>query len=105
TSARLDHLRLKERSGAESQFEALGLEYDYRRFMFGKRVEVFHNTETQIPDDPDVKYILDTELGIRYMVNSWASLSLLTEWDYIESGNAEQALNEKRYRVGFGVSW
>ena len=105
TSARLDHLRLREQSGAESQFEALGLEYDYRKFMFGKRVELFHNTETQIPDDSDVKYIVDTELGLRYMVNSWASLSLLTEWDYIESDNAEQALNEKRYRVGFGVSW
>lgn len=105
TSARLDHLRLKEQSGNESQFQALGLEYDYRKFMFGKRVELFHNTETQVPDDRDVKYIIDTELGIRYMLNSWASLSLLTEWDYIESDNDEQTRNEKRYRVGFGVSW
>ncbi|KKO09688.1 hypothetical protein LCGC14_0031820 [marine sediment metagenome] len=105
TSARLDHLRLENRDGSSSNFNALGLEYGYQRFVFGKRVEVFHNAETLVPDDPDVMFIVDTELGVRYMLNSWASLSLLTEWDYINSDEENVSVNDTRYRVGLGVSW
>ncbi len=104
TTARIDHLRQEERSGNLRTFNALGTGYDYRRYMFGRRVEIFHNTETLIPDDPDVRFIIDTELGVRYMFNSWASLSFLTEWDYTDSAN-DLDINDIRYRVGLGVSW
>jgi hypothetical protein len=104
TSARLDHLRLEERNGQLRTFNALGLEYAYRRFYFGKRVELYSTAETLVPDDPEVNFILDAELGARYNFNSWASLSLLTEWDYI-NGRDGPSINETRYRIGLGVSW
>lgn len=104
TSARIDHVRITERSGAERQFNAAGFEWDYRRYMLGKRFEVFHNAETLFSGNPSVRYLIDTELGLRYMLNSWASLSLLTEWDYVES-ETDSNVDEVRYRFGLGVSW
>lgn len=104
TSARIDHVRLENRDGSEDVFNALGLEWDLRRFVHGKRFEFLHNAETLIPDDPSINFVLDTELGVRYLVNSWASLSLLAEWDYLD-GNKDQSINDKRYRFGLGVSW
>ncbi|UAW97621.1 DUF481 domain-containing protein [Halopseudomonas nanhaiensis] len=104
TSGRIDHVRFTERSGEERQFNALGLEWDYRRYMLGKRFEVFHNAETLITGDPSIRYVIDAELGLRYMLNNWASLSLLTEWDYVDSANSAN-VDEIRYRFGLGVSW
>jgi hypothetical protein len=51
-----------------------------------------------------VNFIIDAELGVRYMFNTWASLSLLTQWDYINGRNGP-SVNDTRYRIGFGVSW
>lgn len=104
TSARIDHVRLENRDGTEDIFNALGLEWDLRRFIFGKRFEFLHNAETLIPDDPSINFVVDAEVGVRYLLNSWASLSLLAEWDYLD-GNNDQSVNDKRYRFGLGVSW
>lgn len=104
TSARIDHVRLENRDGTEDIFNALGVEWDLRRFIYGKRFEFLHNAETLIPDDPSINFVVDTEIGVRYLVNSWASLSLLAEWDYLD-GNRDQSINDKRYRFGLGVSW
>lgn len=104
TSARFEHIRLDARDGTDSRTNGLGLNWDYRRYLFGKRFQLVHNTETIIPDDEHVDYMVDAELGLRYLLNSWASLSLTTEWDYIRSSD-EKSLDETRYKLGFGVSW
>lgn len=104
TSARFEHLRLDARDGSDSRTNGLGLNWDYRRYVFGKRFQLVHNAETIIPDDDEVDYMVDAELGLRYLLNSWASLSLTTEWDYISSSD-EKSLNETRYKLGLGVSW
>lgn len=104
TSARIDHVRLENRDGSEDMFNALGVEWDLRRFLYGKRFEFLHNAETLIPDDPSINFVVDAEVGVRYLLNSWASLSLLAEWDYLDGDN-DQSINDKRYRFGLGVSW
>ncbi|SDS75222.1 Protein of unknown function, DUF481 [Halopseudomonas xinjiangensis] len=104
TAARIDRVEMVERDGTEREFEALGLEWDFRRYMLGKRFELFHRAETLIPSDPSVRYIIDTELGLRYMLNSWASLNLLTEWDYTDS-TTDADIDDIRYRFGLGISW
>ncbi|PRB84526.1 DUF481 domain-containing protein [Pseudomonas sp. MYb185] len=104
TSASFQHLRMDARDGSDSRTNGLGLEWDYRRFLFGKRFQLVHNAETIIPNDDQVDYILDAELGLRYLLNSWASLSLATEWDYIRSSD-EKSRNETRYKIGLGVNW
>lgn len=104
TSARFEHLRLDARDGSDSRTNGLGLNWDYRRYLFGKRFQLVHNAETIIPDDEQVDYMVDAELGLRYLLNSWASLSLMTEWDYISSAD-EKSRDETRYKLGLGVSW
>lgn len=116
TSARLDHVKLEgrdefsrslaalERNGSSRNFNAIALEWDLSRLLFARDVELFHNAETLIPDDPAVNFALDAEVGLRYLLNSWASLSLLAEWDYLSS-NSEESVNDTRYRFGLGVSW
>ncbi|MEJ6655261.1 MAG: DUF481 domain-containing protein [Pseudomonas sp.] len=104
TSARFEHLRIDARDGDSSRSNGLGLAWDYRRYLFGKRFQLVHNAETLIPNDDEVSYIVDTELGLRYLLNSWASLSFMTEWDYTDSSD-DKSRNETRYKVGLGVNW
>lgn len=104
TSARLDRVELESRDGSTDSFNALGLQWELRRYLFGKRFEAIHNAEALIPGDPAINFAMDAELGVRYLLNNWASLSLLTEWDYI-NGEAENSINHTRYRLGLGVGW
>src|SRR5690554_7477059 len=85
------------RDGSDSRTNGLGLNWDYRRYLWGKRFQLVHNAETIIPNDSNVDYLVDAELGLRYLLNSWASLSLMTEWDYISSSD-EKSQNERRDR-------
>lgn len=104
TSARFEHLRMDGRDGSDSRTNGLGLNWDYRRYLFGKRFQLVHNAETIVPYSDNVNYMVDAELGLRYLLNSWASLSLSTEWDYVSSSD-EKSLNETRYKLGLGVNW
>lgn len=104
TSARFMHLRLDARDGDDSRTNGLGLEWDYRRYLFGKRFQLVHNAETIMPNNDQVDYIVDAELGLRYLLNDWAALSLMSEWDYIKSSD-EKNRNETRYKIGIGVHW
>src|SRR5690606_3941815 len=100
----LEHMRIDGRDGDDSVNNGVGLAWDYRRFLLGKRFQLVHNAETLIPHNDAVNYIVDAELGLRYLLNSWASLSLMTEWDYYNSSD-DKSRNETRYKVGFGVNW
>lgn len=104
TSARLDRTWVEEQDGSKSKYNALGLQWDYRRFLLGKRFEFFHKAETQIPDDPNVRYQIDTEAGLRYSLTNWASLSLKAEMDYLDSSD-DTDYRDTRYTMGFGVGW
>lgn len=104
TSARFEHIRLDARDGSDSSTNGLALNWDYRRYLFGKRFQLVHNAQAIIPNDDHVDYMVEAELGLRYLLNSWASLSLTTEWDYINSSD-EKSLNEARYKLGLGVNW
>ncbi|MEH6564685.1 MAG: DUF481 domain-containing protein [Halopseudomonas sp.] len=104
TSARLDRIWTEERSGNKNKYNALGLQWDYRRFLVGKRFELFHKAETQIPDDPNVRYQIDTEAGVRYSLTSWAALSLKAELDYLNTSD-DTGYRDTRYTMGLGVGW
>ena len=72
TSTLLDYVELENRDGSTDHFNALAVEWDFRRYLFGKRFELFHGAETLVPDDPAVDYVIDAELGVRYLLNNWA---------------------------------
>jgi len=104
TAARLGHLRLDRRDGSAWHASALALEWDYRRFLFGKRFELYHTAETLIPDASEIRWSVDAELGLRYLLNSWASLSLIADWDYLNATDGSD-INYRRYRLGMGINW
>ena len=104
TAARLVHLRMDLREGADRHTNGLGLGMGYRRYLFGKRFELRSKAKAVLPDDPAVSYMAGAQVGLHYLLNSWASLSLSADWDYIDSAD-ETALNETLYKLGLGVNW
>ncbi|WP_271410887.1 DUF481 domain-containing protein [Pseudomonas sp. Q1-7] len=88
--------------GKES-FYSLSTKWDYNRYLVGKTVELFTTGEIGRPLDNTADYALDAEVGLRYKLNSWASLNMKAEKDQVSG--AEGELDETRYTVGFGVGW
>ncbi|CAI8734232.1 hypothetical protein EMIT0P253_150031 [Pseudomonas sp. IT-P253] len=62
------------------------------------------NGEVAKPLSGVADYALDAEMGLRYKVTEWASLSLKAEKDII-TGSDEADQNKTRYTAGFGVTW
>lgn len=104
TSARLDYIAVDEREGDSLHAAAAVLDWNYRRYLWGKRFELFHNAETVWADDALIRYSVDAELGVRYLLNSWMTLSLLADWEYLSS-SAGNDVNDRRYRLALGVNW
>lgn len=90
-------------NGEQKHFNSAALEWDYKRYLLGKNFELYTQGEIGAPFIDEIDYILDSEAGLRYKLNSWASLSLKAEWDKVGSqfGDTE----ERRYLFGLGVGW
>lgn len=59
--------------------------------------------ELGAPFVDEIDYIIDTEAGLRYKLNSWAALTLKAEWDKVSAEHGDT--NERRYVIGLGVGW
>lgn len=89
--------------GSSEHFNSAALEWDYKRYLIGKSFELYTQGEVGAPFVDEIDYIIDTEAGIRYKLNSWAALSLKAEWDKVASEHGNT--NERRYLIGLGVGW
>lgn len=89
--------------GSSEHFNSAALEWDYKRYLIGKSFELYTLGEVGAPFVDEIDYIIDTEAGIRYKLNSWAALSLKAEWDKVASVYGDT--NERRYLIGLGVGW
>lgn len=89
--------------GSSEHFNSAAMEWDYRRYLSGKTLELYTQGELGAPFIDEVDYIIDAEAGLRYKLNSWAALSLKTEWDKVASQYGDT--NERRYLIGLGVGW
>ncbi|MDM8350818.1 DUF481 domain-containing protein [Pseudomonas sp. sp1636] len=92
-----------ETTSGDLAFDTLSLEWDYKRLLWGTRLEFYSNAELQIPEIDEVDYVLDSEFGLRYRLNSWARLSLLYELDQIRA--LGRTASERHYLLGVGVGW
>lgn len=90
-------------NGQREHFNSLTASWDYRRYFMAKNLELYYKGEAGLPFTPVVDYVLDHETGLRYKLNSWASLSLRAEWEQV--GSDQGSLNDRRYLMGVGVSW
>lgn len=83
-------------------FNATGLRWDYRRFIFGQRLELFARGEFARSLDRAI-FSLDADTGLRYKLTDWATLNLSYGHDQV-SGTRD-SLNERRFSTGLGVTW
>ena len=90
-------------SVGDVSFNTYSLEWDYKRLLWGTRLELYSTAEWQIPQIEIVDYVLDSEVGLRYRLNDWARLSLLYELDMVRG--LGQSVSERRYLLGVGVGW
>jgi len=90
-------------TGEKDNFYALGLKWDYNRYLVGKTVEFFTTGEVGRPLGNAADYSLDAEVGLRYKVTDWASLNMKAERDLVSG--AEGDTDRTRYTVGFGIGW
>lgn len=102
-SALLNHNSYSFANGSREHFKSLTGNWDYRRYFMAKTLEFYYKGEAGLPFTPAVDYTLDNETGLRYKLNSWASLSLRAEWEKVKSQQGD--LNDRRYLMGVGVSW
>ena len=84
-------------------FDTLSMEWDYKRLLWGTRLEFYSNAELHIPEIAEVDYVLDSEFGLRYRLSSWARLSLLYELDQIRG--LGRTASERHYLMGVGFGW
>lgn len=92
-----------ESTSDDLAFDTFSLEWDYKRLLWGTRLEFYSNAELQVPEVEAVDYVLDSEFGLRYRLNSWARLSLLYELDQIRGFG--RSSSQRRYLIGVGVGW
>lgn len=89
--------------GGSEHFNSAAMEWDYRRYLSGKTLELYTQGELGAPFIAEIDYVIDAEAGLRYKLNSWAALSLKAEWDKVASEYGDT--NERRYMIGLGVGW
>ncbi|MBG0839279.1 DUF481 domain-containing protein [Ectopseudomonas toyotomiensis] len=88
---------------ADLAFNTTSLELDYKRLLWGTRLEFYANAQLQIPHIEEIDYVLDSEFGLRYRLNQWARLSLLYELDQLRAPG--QMVSDRHYLIGIGVGW
>lgn len=92
-----------ESASDELAFDTFSLAWDYKRLLWGTRLEFYSNAELQVPEIEAIDYVFDSEFGLRYRLNSWARLSLLYELDQVRG--LGQSSSERHYLIGVGVGW
>ena len=90
-------------SAGELALNTYSFSWDYKRLLWGTRLEFYSTAELQLPDIDEIDYVLDSEMGLRYRLTDWARLSLLYELD--QARGLGQTSSERRYLLGVGVGW
>ena len=100
--AQFNRVRL-ESDIVDLAFDTTSLELDYKRLLWGTRLEFYANAELQMPHIAAIDYVFDSEFGLRYRLNQWARLSLLYELDQLRGQG--QTISDRHYLIGVGVGW
>lgn len=91
--------------GGKDAFYSASARWDYNRYFVGKKVELFASGELGRPLNDVADYILESELGLRYRINNWASFNVKYEKDTVEGTSDNNDLDTSQYTLGFGVVW
>ncbi|WP_394561634.1 DUF481 domain-containing protein [Aquipseudomonas alcaligenes] len=97
-----NRIELYSRYGDVS-FDSWSVEWDFKRLLWGTRLEFYSTAQLQVPQIDEIDYVLDSEAGLRYHLNDWARLSLLYELDQIRGLGT--TVSDRHYLIGLGVGW
>ncbi len=97
-----NRIELYSRYG-DVNFDSWSVEWDYKRLLWGTRLEFYTTAQLQVPQIDAIDYVLDSEAGLRYHLNDWARLSLLYELDQIRGLGT--TASDRHYLIGLGVGW
>ncbi|MEO4045823.1 DUF481 domain-containing protein [Pseudomonas sp. CAU 1711] len=87
----------------DARFDSWSLEWDYKRLLWGTRLEFYSTAEVHLPQAAQIDYVFDGEAGLRYRLNDWARLSLLYELNQLRGLGT--TLSDRHYLIGLGVGW
>lgn len=102
-STLLAHNRYSFASGERESFYSLVPTWNYQRYFLAKTLELYYQGKAGLPFTPAIQYTLDSQIGLRYKINSWASFNVRSEWEKIKSQQGD--LNDRRYLMGVGINW
>lgn len=103
TVAEISRWQLEWRDQPREDFTSYSLEWDYKRLLAGTRLELYSKGTVLVPGIERIDYLLDSEYGLRYRLNSWARLSFLYELDQLRTEGGTQS--DRHYLIGVGVGW
>lgn len=86
--AEISRWQLEWRDQPREDFTSYSLEWDYKRLLAGTRLELYSKGTVLVPGIERIDYLLDSEYGLRYRLNSWARLSFLYELDQLRTEGA-----------------
>ncbi|WP_417660468.1 DUF481 domain-containing protein [Pseudomonas sp.] len=89
--------------GGDLSFRTFSLVWDYKRLLWGTRLEFYTNAEVQFPEISEIDYVYESEFGLRYRLNDWARVSILYELDRIEAQAGDNT--DENFLIGVGVGW
>ncbi|HEJ5964353.1 DUF481 domain-containing protein [Pseudomonas aeruginosa] len=101
--AEISRWQLEWRDQPREDFTSYSLEWDYKRLLAGTRLELYSKGTVLVPGIERIDYLLDSEYGLRYRLNSWARLSFLYELDQLRTEGGTQS--DRHYLIGVGVGW
>lgn len=82
---------------------ALSWVLDYKRFLYGKQLEIFHNHEIRALFDADRGQLFDSSTGLRFAFSALWSANMRVDYDYATKPPAGNERSDVTYAVGLGV--
>ncbi len=96
---------LERVGGARDDNPALRWALDFRRFLWGKRIEAFHRHSILLPVDPDRGQLIDSATGVRMTVTGRLSSSLQIDFDYETQPAPGRERQDLTYTLGLGYQF
>lgn len=84
---------------------ALRWALEFRRFLWGKRLETFHRHTILIPTDPDRGQLIDSVTGLRMAIAGGLSSTFQVDFDFETKPAPGRERKDLTYTLGFGYEF
>ena len=102
-STLLSRYKYRYKDGDSDRFYALGVHWDYNRYMFAKNLELYSRGDLTRPLNNTANYAANIEVGLRYRITDWVALNVRANKERISG--ARENVNNTKYSIGMTVGW